>query len=100
MVELQQLKLLIIRHPVKYSFHAVIGTFVAAWLCVTSVAILLNPREFGTYPCCERRVAGMDDELRTALPKCRECMAQLDVAGDEQHPFWWCPSCRVAVLHP
>lgn len=31
-------------------------------------------------------------------PLCPDCLVVLEVAGTETHPYWWCPSCRVARL--
>lgn len=41
-----------------------------------------------------------DDEglIDAAAPNCEECLHPLEVAGTEAHPYWWCPSCRVARL--
>jgi len=36
----------------------------------------------------------MDDKP----PNCDTCLTTLEVAGTEQHPYWWCPTCRIAQL--
>jgi len=38
----------------------------------------------------------MDDDAAT--PNCQSCLTPLEVAGTVEHPYWWCPSCRIAVL--
>jgi hypothetical protein len=38
----------------------------------------------------------MDDDAFT--PNCVECLTQLEVAGTEKHPYWWCPLCKVVRL--
>jgi transposase-like protein len=37
----------------------------------------------------------MDD---VDLPRCPECLVVLEVAGTVEHPYWLCPSCKVARL--
>jgi hypothetical protein len=27
-----------------------------------------------------------------------QCLTSLEVAGTEDHPYWWCPWCKVARL--
>jgi hypothetical protein len=41
--------------------------------------------------------ARMDDDDLLTL-RCEECLTQLEVAGTTQHPYWFCPSCKVARL--
>jgi|GEM_PF-4775768 len=36
------------------------------------------------------------DELET--PNCRTCLVPLIVAGTEDHPYWACPDCKIALL--
>jgi len=31
-------------------------------------------------------------------PNCEVCLARLWPAGSDEHPYWWCPSCKVARL--
>jgi tRNA(Ile2) C34 agmatinyltransferase TiaS len=31
-------------------------------------------------------------------PRCPECLTTLEVAGTVTHPYWICPSCKVARL--
>ncbi len=31
-------------------------------------------------------------------PNCPECLAALEVLGTVEHPYWWCPVCKVARL--
>lgn len=40
----------------------------------------------------------MDDDDLPDVPHCPECLTQLEVAGTEDHPYWWCPVCKVARL--
>jgi hypothetical protein len=39
----------------------------------------------------------MDDGLST--PNCGECLTRLLLAGSDEHPYWWCPVCKVARLN-
>jgi len=38
------------------------------------------------------------DDADLVAPQCQECLTALEVAGTTQHPYWWCPSCKVARL--
>ncbi|WP_166878723.1 hypothetical protein [Salinibacterium sp. ZJ450] len=42
----------------------------------------------------------MADDLENVLqsPNCATCLQPLDIAGTEEHRYWWCPRCRVAAL--
>jgi hypothetical protein len=44
-------------------------------------------------------VDDLNDELDNATPNCPECFTPLEVAGTVEHPFWWCPVCRVARVN-
>jgi transposase-like protein len=37
-----------------------------------------------------------DDDL--VVPRCEKSLTALQVAGTERHPYWLCPSCKVARL--
>ena len=36
------------------------------------------------------------DDLGT--PNCDECLTPLELAGTDDRPYWYCPSCKVARL--
>jgi hypothetical protein len=31
-------------------------------------------------------------------PNCPECLTMLWPAGSDEHPYFWCPTCKVARL--
>lgn len=31
-------------------------------------------------------------------PNCPQCLTRLEIAGTEEHPYWFCPVCKVARL--
>jgi hypothetical protein len=43
---------------------------------------------------------GRDEPAMDLLdnPNCPQCLTRLEVSGTEDHPYWWCPSSRVARL--
>jgi hypothetical protein len=45
-----------------------------------------------------RSILCMDEDDLPESPRCAECLTTLDVSGTEDHPYWWCPSGKVARL--
>ncbi|MFP7833151.1 hypothetical protein [Marisediminicola sp. LYQ134] len=37
-----------------------------------------------------------EDGIET--PNCERCLTRLDLIGNTEHPYYWCPSCKVAHL--
>ena len=31
-------------------------------------------------------------------PNCEKCLTTLELAGTDERPYWFCPSCKVAHL--
>lgn len=64
---------------------------------------LTIPHRSATQIVERRSICGVDDlndEFDgTAAPNCPECLTPLEVAGTVEHPYWYCPVCRIARVN-